>query len=375
MKTITKTAGVFLAAAIIPGISLAGITYKDGDKYLKIGGRVQMQYKMTDPDNGDTTDELFFRRLRPYIEGSLYKNWKGKIQWDMGGANGDNEISIKDAYMQYKTSSGTKVTVGNKKFPFSREQLTSSKKQQLVERSFVGSHNYGTPGRNLGVHITGNASNKMLSWGASVAQANIDPDANKLDFDTPVNSNSDFNEGFIFGGRVEMSFGNKVKFSQGDFSEKTGTSIGLGAYSWSNDSDNNTAGSKPDVDAVTGLELSGAFRGNGISIDAQINSFEADTVDSTFTGGIYKNGTTTLTNAAVEAGYMLSPKTFELVLGYQTQDSDNYGDAWNRTSLGANWFIEKHKIKVQMTYRIGENLNGVTNKDENELYIQTQYVF
>jgi len=293
----------------------------------------------------------------------------------MGGANDSNEIAIKDAYMQYKTTSGMKVVVGNEKFPFSREQLTSSKKQQLVERSFFGSHNYGTPGRNLGLHLSGNASEKMISWGASIAQANIDPDANKLDFDTPVNKNTDFNEGFIFGGRVKFSFGNKVKFSQGDFSGKSGTSVGFGAYSWSNDSDNNTAGSKPDVDTVTGLEASAAYRGSGFSIDAQMNRFSADTVDSAFTGSIYRNGSTTLTNAAVETGYMISPKTFELVLGYQTQDADNYAVAWNRTSVGANWFIEKHKIKVQMAYRIGENLNGETDINEDELYIQTQYVF
>lgn len=374
MKNVTKTAGILLAAAIIPSIADAGVTFKDGDKYVKIGGRIQMQYHQTDVKNGAKTDELFFRRLRPYIEGSLYKNWKGKIQWDMGGASGSNEISVKDAYMQYKTASGMKVTVGNKKFPFSREQLTSSKKQQLVERSFVGSHNYGTPGRNLGLHLTGKAQDKMLSWGASIAQANIDPDKNKLDFDTPVNKNDDFNQGFMVGGRVDMSFGNKVKLSQGDFSGKTGTNIGFGAYTWSNDGDNNKA-AKADVDAVTGLELSAAFRSNGLSVDAQVNSFEADLVDAAYTGGMYKNGSTTLSNAAIEGGFMLVPKTLELVLGYQTQDADNYADAWNRTSVGANWFIEKQKIKVQMTYRMGENLKGVTGKDENELYIQTQYVF
>ncbi len=374
MKNVTKTAGILLAAAIIPSIADAGVTFKDGDKYVKIGGRIQMQYHQTDVKNGAKTDELFFRRLRPYIEGSLYKNWKGKIQWDMGGASGSNEISVKDAYMQYKTASGMKVTVGNKKFPFSREQLTSSKKQQLVERSFVGSHNYGTPGRNLGLHLTGKAQDKMLSWGASIAQANIDPDKNKLDFDTPVNKNDDFNQGFMVGGRVDMSFGNKVKLSQGDFSGKTGTNIGFGAYTWSNDGDNNKA-VKADVDAVTGLELSAAFRSNGLSVDAQVNSFEADLVDAAYTGGMYKNGSTTLSNAAIEGGFMVVPKTLELVLGYQTQDADNYADAWNRTSVGANWFIEKQKIKVQMTYRMGENLKGVTGKDENELYIQTQYVF
>ncbi len=378
MKIIAKASGLALIASIIPNLCAAGITYKDGDKYIKLGGRIQMQYHLKDPDGGQKTDELFLRRLRPYIEGSLYKSWKGKIQWDMGKADGKNEIAIKDAYMQYKTASGTKITVGNKVFPFSREKLTSSKKQQFVERAFVGDHNYGTPDRNLGVHLNGSAASKMLTWGAAITQASIDPDDNKLDFDTPVNANSDFNEGFMLGGRIEMNFGHKVKFSHGDFSGKSAGSISFGAYTWNNDGDNNSgneAAGKADVDGVTGLELSGTYRGHGVSVDAQVNSFNAETVVANHTRGIYKNGETSLTNAAIKAGYMVSPKTLELVLGYQTQDADNYADAWNRTSVGANWFIEKHKIKVQTTYRIGENLKGTKGKNENELYIQAQYVF
>ena len=42
-----------------------------------MGGRIQMQYHQEDPENGSSTDELFLRRFRPYIEGSIHKDWKG----------------------------------------------------------------------------------------------------------------------------------------------------------------------------------------------------------------------------------------------------------------------------------------------------------
>jgi len=369
---------VVTALATPLSVVAGGITYKDGDDYLKVGGRIQLQYHQVQPDGGDTTDEIFFRRLRPYIEGSTHKDWKAKIQWDMGKAEGENEIAIKDAYFQYKRMSNAKLTIGNANFPFSREFLTSSKYQQLVERTFVGDHNYGTPDRNVGIHMTGNTESKKITWGASATIASIDPDVKKLDFDTPVNRNDDFNDGFMIGGRVDFHPFGKLKFSQGDFSGKTKATIGVAAYSWSNDNDNNTytpgATSKADVDSVTGLELSGAFRAAGFSIDAQYNSFDADTVESGFTGGLYQNGTTTLTNAAVEGGYMFN-NTIEIVAGYQTQDADGYATAWNRTSVGANWFINKHDTKVQLTYRMGENLNGVENADEDEVFLQTQFVF
>ncbi len=358
-----------------------GVTYKDGDKYLKVGGRIQMQYHQVSPDGGSSTDEIFFRRLRPYIEGSAHKDWKAKIQWDMGKAENENEIAVKDAYFQYKGLSNTKVTIGNANFPFSREFLTSSKYQQLVERTFVGDHNYGTPDRNVGVHLTGNSESKKVTWGASGTVASIDPDAKKLDFDTPVNRNDDFNDGFMVGGRVDFHPYGKLKFAQGDFSGKTMATIGVAAYSWSNDSDNNTytgltppSTKKADVDSVTGLEISGAFRSAGFSVDAQYNSFDADTVESAFSGGLYKNGSTTLTNAAVEGGYMIN-NTIELVAAYQTQDADGYTTSWDRTSVGANWFINKHDTKVQLSYRMGENLDGVENNDVDELFLQTQFVF
>ncbi len=379
-----------LAIAIIANIYIpqaadaAGITvYKKDDKFVKLGGRIQLQYHYKDPDSGDSSDKVFFRRFRPYIEGSLYKDWMGKFQWDMGKAKGDNEIAIKDAYMQYKGFHNLKVSIGNKNFPFSREFLTSSKKQQLVERTFVGDHNYGTPDRNVGVHITGHNNDKKLTYGFSVASASIDPGAGKLDFDTPVNRDKDFNEGWIVGGRLDYHpFGN-LKFSQGDFKRKTKATIGIAAFTWNNDSDNNTRTtdgiaddiSKPDVDKVTGFELSGAFRSSGLSVDAEYNLFKADTVDANVTDGIYKNGSTDLKNYSIEGGYMIVPDKLEIVAAYQAQDADNYADVWTRTSVGTNWFIQKHDIKMQLTYRMGKNLKGVSNDDENELFLQAQYVF
>jgi len=351
-----------------------GITYKDGDKYLKVGGRIQLQYYQSKPDGGETTDDLFFRRLRPYIEGSVHKDWIGKIQFDLGKADEGDEVAIKDAYFQYKGWNNMKLSIGNANFPFSREFLTSSKYQQLVERTFVGDHNYGTPDRNVGLHLTGNSGSKKVTYGASATFASIDPNNARLDFDTPVNrGGADWNDGVMVGGRVDWHPFGYLKFSQGDFERKTKATIGIAAYNWSNDNDNNDSPDE-DVDSVTGIEISGAFRAAGFSIDAEYNSFDSELVNSVATDGIYKDGKTTLTNASIEGGYMFG-ETIEIVAGYQTQDADGYATAWNRTSVGANWFLKKHDVKFQLSYRMGENLDGQENNDEDELFLQGQYVF
>jgi hypothetical protein len=383
-KTVILGAAVGMTLTCLPvgKADAAGVKYSDGDKYVKFGGRIQAQYHMADPDEGDSSDDALFRRLRPYVEGTVHKDWKGKFQIDFGKAG----VAVKDAYLRYTGFEDIEISVGNQNFPFSRELLTSSKYQQLVERTFVGDHNYGTPDRQLGVHMTGKGMDTKISYGFSLANACLDPDRNKLDFDTAANNDADdWNEGWMLGGRVDFHPFKYMKFSQGDFKGKTLATFGVAAYTWSNDDDNSSytdsetglivEDGKPDMDTVTGFELSAAFRGAGLSVDAQYNIFNAETVDATYTGGMYENGETKLTNYSIEGGYMVVPSKFEVVAGYQSMDADNYEEAWTRTSIGFNYFFQKHDIKLQTTYRMGSALKGQTDNDENELFIQAQYVF
>ena len=61
--------------------------------------------------------------------------------------------------------------------------------------------------------------------------------------------------------------------------------------------------------------------------------------------------------------------------GYSNQDADGYATEWTRTSLGANYFIKKNDIKVQLTWQMNEDEDGVKGKDADELFLQTQHVF
>ncbi len=362
-----------------------GITvYDQNDDFIKLGGRVQVQYHQKSPKVGDTTDSIFLRRFRPYIEGSLHKGWKGKLQWDMGKGKDDNELAVRDAYMQYRDLPNGKLTIGNAKAGFSRENMTSSKKQQLVERTFVGDHNYGVAGYMLGVRFDGHTADKRIGYILSAGGMNLDPDDKKLDMDTPVNTAKDWNQGWAIAARIDYHPFGYLSFSQGDFKRKQKLTVGMGAFAWSNDDDNNTytdaagnhmGGDKVDVETVNGLEFSAAYRNAGFSVDAQYNLINATTVDGAYSGGIFKSGETALTQVALEGGYMIVPSTLELVAGIQSMDADGYAKEWTRNSVGVNWFMHKHDIKVQLTYRQGSNLNGEDGKDQDELFLQTQYVF
>jgi len=203
----------------------------------------------------------------------------------------------------------------------------------------------------------------------------VEPNDNKLRFGTPVNKPGNYNEGFMIGGRVDYHPLGFLPFSQGDFSGKPRATIGVAAYSWRNDNDNlvNDPSIGADIDAVTAFEISGGYRGAGFSIDWQYNSFDAKTVQAGVNAGLYRNGRTTLTNAALEGGYMLNNQ-FELVAAVQVQDADGYSMQWKRTSVGANWFINHIDTKIALSWRQGRNLNGQANNDRNELFLQAQFL-
>ena len=371
------TSRLAIAAMLLPLPAYSGgYKFSDGDKFLEVGARIQLQYKVDDPATGPKTDDIFFRRLRVRVAGSMHKDWKGQVEWDMGKAAGDNEISVKESWMLYSGWNNMALRIGNSSFPFSREFMTPYTKQQLVERTFVGDLNYGTPDKNVGLHLRGHNSDKILTYRASASIGSVQADDAKLRFNTPVNDLSDYADGYMIGGRVDYHPLGFVKFQQGDFSGKTRFTLGAAAYAWNNDGD--VAISAPvasqEVDSITALEISAAFRSHGFSIDAQYNNFDAELVDANHTGGLYRNGKTTMNNAAIEGGYMFNNR-IELVAGYQTQDADNYATSWNRSSLGANWFIEGNDIKVQLSYRMGENLDGTSGDDKDEIFLQTQFDF
>ena len=373
-QSLHKRAGmVMVPAMLIPVAGHAGgYRISDGDKFIEAGARIQLQYRVDDPSVGSKTDDIFFRRLRVRIAGSVHKDWKGQVEWDMGKATGDNEVSVKETWMQYGGWKNMTLKIGNSSFPFSREFMTPYTRQQLVERTFVGDLNYGTPDKNVGLHLRGHNDSKKLTYRASASIGAVESNDAKLRFNTPVNKLDGYTDGYMVGGRVDYHPMGFVKFQQGDFSGKTRLVLGAAAYVWNNDNDITV--SSEDVDTVTALEISGGFRSRGFSIDAQYNTFDSELLDATHTGGLYRNGKTTMENAAIEGGYMFN-NSIELVAGYQSQDADNYATSWNRSSLGGNWFIKGNDIKVQLTYRIGENLDGVSGKDKDEIFLQTQFDF
>ncbi len=102
----------------------------DGLHTFNIRGRIYTDYvKVSDRNNTMDQSGTEFRTARLGIEGKAWKDVKYKFEADFSG----NEVTVKDAYMQFGTMGG-KVTVGQFKTPNSLDEQTSSRHISFMER-------------------------------------------------------------------------------------------------------------------------------------------------------------------------------------------------------------------------------------------------
>ena len=121
------------------------------DKFvLKIGARVQPRFTFEGLEGASDEVNFMIRRARITFKGHAFTDdltYKLQVGWDKG------EIpALKDAIADYRLVDGVlQVRVGQYKKPFSRQQINSSGKLELVDRSITDKA-YHT-GRDIGVTL------------------------------------------------------------------------------------------------------------------------------------------------------------------------------------------------------------------------------
>lgn len=124
------------------------IKSKGGNYSMKMNGRVQARYHYEAVEDAKDKTAFSIPRSRLKLTGSVFdKDFTYLFQFDVGGAG----FSVKDMYGNYAFTPRLHIRAGQFKKPFSRQQITSSGKLELVDRSITDVA-FGA-GRDIGVML------------------------------------------------------------------------------------------------------------------------------------------------------------------------------------------------------------------------------
>ena len=154
----------------------------NGDFKLKLRGYLQADARFFPLESGDTgTDSFFLRRVRPIVEGTVYKYFDFKIMPDFG----QGSTVLQDAYARINYWPYAQIQAGKWKSPFSLERLQGGDNLTFIERSIA---NNLAPNRDVGVALGGGVLADRINYQFGVFNGSGDGQLN----DGDVTSDKDF---------------------------------------------------------------------------------------------------------------------------------------------------------------------------------------
>jgi phosphate-selective porin OprO and OprP len=325
-------------------LSKGGIRFKSGNNSMNIGARAQFRWTVDDRDEYDadttgtgvgaadgTASSFDVPRMRVTIGGSIYKPWlKYSFQWELSRTSGESASKIKDAIIRIDTSKNANLQFGQFKAPFGLQQLTSSGRQQFVDRAITDGK--FSPGRDMGVMFSGSAAERKIGYAVGV-------------FNGSGESVRQEDEGHMLVGRVFFNpFGGyNTSESALENNDKPVLHIGLAARTGEVMKGTATAGVFEDPNDQTAIGLEFAFKLKQLFATAEFFNMTDEIQNPAAGPDVDSRG------FHVQVGYMIVPKTTELGIRYAqvegNKDVDNA--AVNELRAVFGYFWQAHNLKLQ----------------------------
>jgi len=175
-----------------------GFALSSADKNfeLRLRGVLQADGRFGfDDDDGTFNDKFLLRRVRPIIEGTLYKNYGFRITPDFGNGS----AVVQDAYVEANFLPEVKLRAGKFKGPVGLERLQSATDIRFVERGFPTNL---VPNRDVGLQVSGDLFGNTLAYAVGVFNGASDGGSN----DEDISDSKDF-EGRVFATPLRNHFG------------------------------------------------------------------------------------------------------------------------------------------------------------------------
>jgi hypothetical protein len=319
--------------------------------------------------DGQSKPSFRIRRAKTSLEGWFWKKeltFDLQLSWAGPEAGASTQTPLEDATLTWDASrKGTfKITIGQLKVPFGRQEMTSSGRLQFADRSLLNGE--FTRGRDIGIQFDGRVANDKVQYFAGVFNGN------------PASRSSNDNTKLQYNARVSFEPLGKVAFSEGAFETWDKPLLALAGQFESNDLSGAT--NLTDLNTtILGADM--VYKHKGFSLYAEYfhrtRKPEAVSGTSSATSGpaAQSSGSFNSNGYNIQAGYFLKRDKVEVALRYATFDPSDKtaSNDQNETGGALTYYILKHFFKVTADFRaLRDDLVRQTSK---ELRIQTQFMF
>ena len=145
----------------------------NGDFQLKAGGYLHSDGRFYPSDTSNqATNTFVLRRVRPLLQGTLYKFIDFRLMPDFG----EGKAVLQDAYLELRYFPKASLRAGKFKTPFGLERLQSATDLVFVERGLPTNL---VPSRDLGIQLSGDLAKNRLNYAIGVF--NGTPDGGSVD--------------------------------------------------------------------------------------------------------------------------------------------------------------------------------------------------
>lgn len=363
------------------GAKAATVSSKDVD--LNIAYRLQPRLDFGDiTKNKDGTSyvsdhDIYLRRLRIELEGSFYTKLKYQLvldadKWEKTG--NANAISVYHAYLLWELDEALNLMVGKENLPYSRVSLVSSSRQLLIERpcsteaakKFFGeSEGYRQPK----LEIKGKFMEGVAAYRLAVADGWHNGDS----IQTGATTTTVYKSKPVYVARIELSPPGWTEVKRSDAHLGKGKHLTLGIdYAAQNDITYKKNSYEQDR-TLAGVDLSGHYK--GFTVQLEYNTWKVKFTDPSMNKQTPKGW-------YAQMGYFIDGINVEPAARYEIYDQDSSSDNKKETdiTIGLNWYLKGHNLKVglnrvQSKYQDG-NSNWLDDSDKKIVYqLQGQMYF
>ncbi len=159
------------APIILAGSDGFGLESADSNYVLRIGGYAQADgrfYLQDKANNG--TDTFLLRRVRLYLQGTLYRDFDFRIMPDFGNGAASTTI-LQDAFVEWHYWPWLKIRAGKFKVPVGLEWLQEDRWADFAERGLPTDL---VPQRSAGVQVSGDLLDGTVSYAGGVFNGVVD---------------------------------------------------------------------------------------------------------------------------------------------------------------------------------------------------------